>query len=337
MTQPFTPHRIAVIAPSPVSMFNLAIPEMLFGKVVSDGRPGYEVVVCAAEPGPVPTSGGLDLYVRHGLDAVRDADTVIVAGTGAPYEPEARIVAAVKEAADAGKRIASLCTGAFQLAEAGLLQGRKATTYWAHAAELRRRYPQIDLCGDVLYVQDGPYLTASGYAAGIDLCLHVIRTDYGAAVANEVARGALVAPVRPGGQTQFTQTPLPPERGTACADTRGWAMRNLDKPLTLTDLARHAGCSVRTLTRRFHAESGVSPLQWLLHQRIERAKELLETTALPMDQVARACGLGTADSLRGHLVRRTGLTPSAYRAQFSRLGTASATGTGAVGVTSSVA
>ncbi|SDN95316.1 Transcriptional regulator GlxA family, contains an amidase domain and an AraC-type DNA-binding HTH domain [Streptomyces sp. cf386] len=337
MTQPFTPHRIAVIAPSPVSMFNLAIPEMLFGKVVSDGRPGYEVVVCAAEPGPVPTSGGLDLYVRHGLDAVRDADTVIVAGTGAPYEPEARIVAAVKEAADAGKRIASLCTGAFQLAEAGLLQGRKATTYWAHAAELRRRYPQIDLCGDVLYVQDGPYLTASGYAAGIDLCLHVIRTDYGAAVANEVARGALVAPVRPGGQTQFTQTPLPPERGTACADTRGWAMRNLDKPLTLTDLARHAGVSVRTLTRRFHAESGVSPLQWLLHQRIERAKELLETTALPMDQVARACGLGTADSLRGHLVRRTGLTPSAYRAQFSRLGTASATGTGAVGVTSSVA
>ncbi|AZQ33892.1 helix-turn-helix domain-containing protein [Streptomyces cyaneochromogenes] len=331
MPQPIAPHRIAVIAPSPVSMFNLAIPEMLFGKVVSDGRPGYEVVVCAAEPGPVPTSGGLDLYVRHGLDAVRDADTVIVAGTGAPYEPEARIVAAVKEAADAGKRIASLCTGAFQLAEAGLLQGRKATTYWAHAAELRRRYPQIDLCGDVLYVQDGPYLTASGYAAGIDLCLHVIRTDYGAAVANEVARGALVAPVRPGGQTQFTQTPLPPERGIACADTRGWAMRNLDKPLTLTDLARHAGVSVRTLTRRFHAESGVSPLQWLLHQRIERAKELLETTALPMDQVARACGLGTADSLRGHLVRRTGLTPSAYRAQFTRLGT------GAAEVTSSVA
>ncbi|WP_345009794.1 GlxA family transcriptional regulator [Streptomyces shaanxiensis] len=330
MSQPIAPHRIAVIAPSPVSMFNLAIPEMLFGKVVSDGRPGYEVVVCAAEPGPVPTSGGLDLYVRHGLDAVRDADTVIVAGTGAPYEPEARIVAAVKEAADAGKRIASLCTGAFQLAEAGLLQGRKATTYWAHAAELRRRYPQIDLCGDVLYVQDGPYLTASGYAAGIDLCLHVIRTDYGAAVANEVARGALVAPVRPGGQTQFTQTPLPPERGIACADTRGWAMRNLDKPLTLTDLARHAGVSVRTLTRRFHAESGVSPLQWLLHQRIERAKELLETTALPMDQVARACGLGTADSLRGHLVRRTGLTPSAYRAQFSRLGTGAAEATSSV-------
>ncbi|MFD3619151.1 GlxA family transcriptional regulator [Streptomyces sp. NPDC058676] len=322
MTQSVVPHRVVVIAPSPVSMFNLAIPEMLFGKVVRDGRPGYEVVICAAEPGPVPTTGGLDLHVRHGLDAVRDADTVLVAGTGAPFEPEARIVAAVREAAAAGKRIASLCTGAFQLAEAGLLAGRRATTYWAHAEELRRRYPEVDLCGDVLFVQDGPYLTASGYAAGIDLCLHIIRTDYGAAAANQVARLTLVAPVRPGGQTQFTQTPLPPERGTACADTRGWAMRNLDKPLALTDLARHAGVSVRTLTRRFHAESGVSPLQWLLHQRIERAKELLETTGLPMDQVARESGLGTADSLRAHLVRRAGLTPSAYRAQFSRLGTA---------------
>ncbi|GAA2506686.1 helix-turn-helix domain-containing protein [Streptomyces longisporus] len=324
MSDRLAPHRIAVIAPSPVSMFNLAIPELLFGKVEVAGRPGYDVVICAAEPGPVPTSGGLDLYVRDGLEAVREADTVVVAGTGAPYEPDPRIVAAVREAADAGKRIASLCTGAFQLAEAGLLQGRKATTYWAHAEELRRRYPQVDLQGDVLYVQDGPYVTASGYAAGIDLCLHVIRTDYGAAVANEVARLALVAPVRPGGQTQFTHTPLPPERGTVCADTRGWAMRNLDKPLTLTDLARHAGVSVRTLTRRFHAESGVSPLQWLLHQRIERAKELLETTTLPMDQVARACGLGTADSLRTHVVRRTGLTPSAYRAQFTRLGTEAA-------------
>ncbi|MFG2635315.1 GlxA family transcriptional regulator [Streptomyces sp. NPDC048362] len=321
MPDRLVPHRVTVIAPSPVSLFNLAMPELLFGKVEVDGRPGYEVLVCTAEPGPLPTTGGLDLYVPHGLDAVRDADTVVVAGTGAPFEPDPRIVAAVREAAAEGKRVASICTGAFQLAAAGLLQGRKATTYWAHADEMRRRYPQVDLRGDVLYVQDGPFLTSSGYAAGIDLCLHVIRTDYGAAVANEVARRALVAPVRPGGQTQFTQTPLPPERGTVCADTRGWAMRNLDKPLTLTDLARHAGVSVRTLTRRFHAESGVSPLQWLLHQRIERAKELLETTTLPMDQVATACGLGTADSLRTHLTRRTGLTPSAYRTQFSRHGT----------------
>ncbi|MEU1200780.1 helix-turn-helix domain-containing protein [Streptomyces sp. NPDC005813] len=317
-----TPHRIAVIAPSPVSMFNLAIPELLFGKVEAGGRPGYELAVCTPRPGPIATTGGLDLHVGRGLDAVSDADTVIVAGTGRRYEPDPATVAAVREADAAGKRIASICSGAFVLAEAGLLDGRSVTTYWQLADELRERYPSLDLKGDVLYVQDDRIMTSSGYAAGIDLCLHIIRTDYGAAVANRVARLALVAPVRPGGQTQFTQTPLPPERGEACADTRGWAMRNLDKPLTLTDLARHAGVSVRTLTRRFHAESGVSPLQWLLHQRVERAKELLETTSLPMDQVARACGLGTADSLRGHLVRRTGLTPSAYRAQFSRLGTA---------------
>ncbi|MGW1213300.1 GlxA family transcriptional regulator [Streptomyces sp. NPDC002499] len=318
------PRRVAVVAATPVSMFNLAIPELLFDRVEIDGEPGYETVICAPEPGPVPTTGGLELHVRQGLDVVRDADMVLVVGTGHRYTPDPRTVAALREAAAAGKRIASICSGAFALAEAGLLDGRRATTYWNQAEELRRRYPEVDLTGDVLYVQDGQFLTASGYAAGIDLCLHMIRTDYGAAVANEVARLALVAPVRPGGQTQFTHTPLPPERGEACADTRGWAMRHLDRPLTLTDLARHAGVSVRTLTRRFHAESGVSPLQWLLHQRVERARELLETTALPMDQVARACGLGTADSLRAHVVRRTGLTPSAYRAQFSRLGTGAA-------------
>ncbi len=313
--------RVAVVASPPVSMFNLAIPELLFDKVRVDGRPGYEVTICAPDPGPVPTTGTLELHVPCGLEALREADTVIVAGTGEPFAPDPRVLEALREAAGTGVRIASICSGAFSLAEAGLLKGRTATTYWAHAEEMRRRHPDVDVRGDVLYAQDGQFLTSSGYAAGIDLCLHIIRTDYGAAVANEVARLALVAPVRPGGQTQFTQTPLPAERGSACADTRGWAMRNLDKPLTLTDLARHAGVSVRTLTRRFHAESGVSPLQWLLHQRIERAKELLETTRIPMDQVAAACGLGTADSLRAHLVRRTGLTPTAYRAQFSRHGT----------------
>lgn len=324
MPQQRGPHRIAVIAPSPVSMFNLAIPELLFAKVEVDGAPGYEVTVCTPDPGPVATTGGLELHVSRGLDAVRAADTVLLAGTGERYAPDPRTVAAVREAAGAGRRVTSICSGAFVLAEAGLLDGRSATTYWQLADELRDRYPALDLKGDVLYVEDGQILTSSGYAAGIDMCLHMIRTDYGAATANEVARLALVAPVRPGGQTQFTHTPLPPERGTACADTRGWAMRNLDKPLTLTDLARHAGVSVRTLTRRFHAESGVSPLQWLLHQRVERAKELLETTALPMDQVARSSGLGTADSLRTHLVRRTGLTPTAYRTQFSRVGTRTA-------------
>ncbi|WP_327320663.1 GlxA family transcriptional regulator [Streptomyces sp. NBC_01235] len=249
-------------------------------------------------------------------------------GPRPPADP--RTVAALREAADAGRRIASICSAAFALADAGPLDGRRATTYGNQAGEPRRRCPAVDLTDDVLYAQDGQVLTSPGYAAGIGLCLHMIRTDHGAAVANRVARLALVSPVRPGGRTRFTQTPLPPERGTACADTRGCAMRNLDRPLTLTDLARHAGVSVPTPTRRFHAESGMSPLQWLLHQRVERAKELLETTVLPMDQPARACGLGTADSPRAHLVRRTGLTPSAHRARFSRLGTGERAGTSSV-------
>jgi transcriptional regulator GlxA family with amidase domain len=283
------PHRVAVIGAQPVSMFNLAVPDMLFAKVEVDGRPGYEVELCTPEPGVVGTSGGADIVIRSGLDAVERADTLIVAGTGSRADPDPRVLAALRAAAAAGKRIASICTGA------------------------------VDVQPDVLFVQDGPLVTSSGYAAGIDLCLHIIRTDYGAAVANSVARHALVAPVRPGGQAQFTETPLPAETGTSLAETRAWAMTRLDQPLTLTDLARHAAVSVRTLTRRFHAETGLSPLQWLLHQRLERARELLETTALPVDLVARASGLGTADSLRQHLLRRVGLTPSDYRSSFSRL------------------
>jgi transcriptional regulator GlxA family with amidase domain len=313
------PHRVAVIAAQPVSMFNLAVPDMLLAKVEVDGRPGYEVELCTPDPGIVATSGGADVVIRGGLDAVGRADTVIVAGTGAAEHPDPRILDALRTAAQAGKRVASICTGAFVLAEAGLLDGRRATTYWTHTQELAERYPSVVVQPDVLFVQDGRLLTSSGYAAGIDLCLHLVRTDYGAAIANTVARLALVAPVRPGGQAQFTDTPLPPETGTSLAETRAWIMTRLDRPLTLTDLARHAAVSVRTLTRRFHAETGLSPLQWLLHQRVDRARELLETTGLPVDQVARASGLGTADSLRQHLLRRVGLTPSDYRTTFTRL------------------
>lgn len=313
------PHRVAVVAAHPVSMFNLAVPDMLFAKVEVNGLAGYEVELCTPDPGVIGTSGGADVVIRGGLEAVDRADTVIVAGTGSKADPDRRVLAALRRAAAEGKRVASICTGAFLLAEAGLLDGRRATTYWTYTRELAERYPAVDIQPDVLFVQDGQLVTSSGYAAGIDLCLHIIRTDYGAAVANTVARYALVAPVRPGGQAQFTDTPLPAETGTSLADTRAWAMTRLDRPLTLTDLARHAAVSVRTLTRRFHAETGLSPLQWLLHQRLERARELLETTTLPVEQVARASGLGTADSLRQHLQRRVGLTPSDYRSSFSRL------------------
>jgi transcriptional regulator GlxA family with amidase domain len=250
---------------------------------------------------------------------VAEADTVMVTGGAGREDVPPAVLTALREAAAAGKRIASICTGAFVLAEAGLLEGRRATTYWAKSDVFRRRYPAVRLEPDVLFVEDGPVLTSAGLAAGIDLCLHMIRSDHGAAAANEVARLAVVAPVRPGGQAQFIETPLPAETGVSLAETRAWALQRLDQQLTLTDLARHAHNSVRTLTRRFRDETGLSPLQWLLHQRIIRARELLESTDLPMDVVAARSGLGSADSLRQHLVRRVGLTPTAYRRSFTRL------------------
>ncbi|WP_431969900.1 GlxA family transcriptional regulator [Nocardia sp. bgisy134] len=311
-------HRVAVVAVPPATTFDLSIPELVLGETLVDGVPGYQVRVCAARPGPVATNGSLEITVAHGLDAVDDADTVIVTGTGARDDIDPRILAVLRRSAAEGKRIASICTGAFVLAEAGLLDGRRATTYWAKSDEFSSRFPAVDLRPDVLYVEDGNILTSAGLSAGIDLCLHLVRSDYGAATANSAARLMVAAPVRPGGQAQFIRTPLPPETGISLAATRSWALARLHEPLTRAALANHARTSVRTLTRKFHAETGLSPLQWLLHQRVIRAQELLETTDLPMDQVARLSGLATTDSLRQHLSRRTGLTPSAYRAAFTQ-------------------
>ncbi|HEY8978987.1 MAG TPA: helix-turn-helix domain-containing protein [Streptomyces sp.] len=311
-------HRVAVVAVPPAFTFDLSIPELVLGQTAVDGRPGYEVRFCTARPGPVAVNGSLDVTVPHGLEVVEGADTVVVTGTGARDDIEPGLLTALRRAADRGKRIASICTGAFVLAEAGLLDGRSATTYWAKSEEFTARYPAVRLRPDVLYVEDGPILTSAGLSAGIDLCLHLVRSDYGAATANAVARLMVAAPVRPGGQAQFISTPLPPETGTSLAETRAWALDRLDEPLGLADLAAHATTSVRTLTRRFHDETGMSPLQWLLHQRVLRAQELLETTDLPMDRVAHLSGLTTTDSLRRHLTKRTGLTPSAYRATFTQ-------------------
>ncbi|WP_327290041.1 GlxA family transcriptional regulator [Streptomyces sp. NBC_01198] len=311
------PIRVAVIAVPPVTVFDLTIPELVLGETTVRGEPGYDVRVCTAEPGRQVTAGGsLEIAVPHGLDAVADAGTVIVTGTGARDGIDPRVLDVLRAAYAAGRRVVSICTGAFVLAEAGLLDGRPATTYWAKSAEFTARYPRVELCPGVLYVDDGRVLTSAGLSAGIDLCLHLIRKDYGAATANAAARLVVAAPVRPGGQAQFIDSPLPPENGTSLAPTRAWALGRLDEPLTRSDLAAHARTSVRTLTRRFHAETGLSPLQWLLHQRVNRAQELLETTELPIPHVARLSGLSTPDSLRHHLTRRTGLPPSAYRTSW---------------------
>lgn len=311
-------HRIVVVAVPPVTTLDLSIPTAVFPAALVDGHPAYEVVVCTAEPGVVPGYTGLSVVVDQGLDAIDGADTVIVTGTGARVNADPRVLDALRRAAAGGRRIASICTGAFVLAQAGLLDGRPATTYWQYSEEMRRRFPTIDLRPDVLFVDDGEILTSAGLAAGLDLCIHLIRRDHGAVVANAVARIAVVAPVRSGGQAQFIETPLPPENGTSLADTRAWAAERLAEPLTLAHLAAHAHTSTRTLTRRFREETGLSPLQWLLHQRIDRARELLEATDLSVAQVARHSGLGTPESLRLHLLRRNGLTPSAYRTAFTR-------------------
>ncbi|MFD7985322.1 GlxA family transcriptional regulator [Kitasatospora indigofera] len=313
-------HRIAVVAVAPVTAFDLSIPELVFGAAEVAGRPAYEVLVCAPEPGPVETTGSLRVVVPHGLEVLAGADTVMVTGSGSRAEADPRVLAALRAAAGRGARIASICTGAFVLAQAGLLDGRSATTYWVQAGALGHRFPSVRVLPDVLFVEDGPVLTSAGLTAGIDLCLHMVRADHGAAVANAVARLTVVSAVRHGGQEQSVGRPVAAAHGSSLAATRGWALDRLDRPLSSAELAAHAGVSVRTLHRRFLAEAGVSPLQWLLTQRIERARELLESTDLSVEQVAGRSGLGGADSLRRHLVQRVGLTPRAYRAKFARPG-----------------
>ncbi|MFD9704210.1 GlxA family transcriptional regulator [Lentzea sp. NPDC059081] len=304
-------HRIVFVVVEPVFSFDLAIARMLL-----DSTGAYEIVVCTAEPGRVEAVGGPDVVVDHDLASAREADTCVVIGGGGREDVDPRVLAAVRAAARAGARVAAICTGVFVLAQAGLLDGRRATTHWGLTDELAHRHPAVTVVPDALYVADGPVITSAGAAACVELCLHLIRSDFGAAAAATASRLAVAAPARPGGQAQVVDTPLPDLPDSSLAATREWALRRLDTPLTLTDLAVHARVSVRTLTRRFHAETGTSPAQWLLHRRVDRARRLLETSTLSVDLVAHHSGLGTADSLRRHLVSRTGLTPSAYRTSF---------------------
>ncbi|MGW6425597.1 GlxA family transcriptional regulator [Nocardia sp. NPDC055053] len=309
---------VAVVAVPPVKSFDLAMPGSLMESVLVDGEPAYRVLVCTAEPGVVlADSGGFDVVIPHGLDVLDSADTVIVPSTGSRTGADPVILDALRAAVERGTLVTSICSGAFVLAQAGLLDGRTATTHWALADELARAHPSVRVRADALFVEDGPVTTSAGAAAGIDLCLHLIRVDYGATVANEAARAAVVTPVRPGGQAQFVDTALPPDDDLSLSATRSWALARLDTPLSLAELAGHANTSVRTLTRRFHEETGLSPQKWLLHQRIHRARELLESTSLPIDQVARHSGIGSAESLRQHMIRQLGVPPSTYRANFT--------------------
>ncbi|WP_246267276.1 helix-turn-helix domain-containing protein [Nonomuraea typhae] len=275
----------------------------------------YDLVVCGS--GVVRPGARFTLEPDCGLDRLAEADTVIVPGWGdVDLEPPADLVAAVRAAHEAGARVASLCTGAFILAAAGLLDGRRATTHWAHAEDLAARYPRVEVDPDVLYVDNGSVLTSAGKAAAMDLCLHLVRLDHGSAVANAVARRLVVPPHRPGGQAQFVATPVPEQADHPLSALLAWASRRLDQPLTVEDLARQANMSSRHLGRHFRAMTGTTPLQWLLTQRIRRAQELLETTDDGVDAIAAATGMGTAATLRRHFNRAVGVPPDGYRRTF---------------------
>ncbi|MFD4571876.1 GlxA family transcriptional regulator [Streptomyces sp. NPDC058417] len=317
------PHRVVVLALDGLLPFELGIPHRIFGRPRgADGRKLYEVVTCSVRPpGPVETDADFAIDVAHGPEALATADTVVVPASyelGPVFErgeltPE---LAAALARIRPGTRLASICTGVYVLAAAGYLDGRPATTHWADAERLQRLFPEVRVDPDVLFIDDGDVLTSAGVAAGIDLCLHIVRRDHGTAVANEVARRTVVPPHRDGGQAQYIERPVPDPQQSGTAAARAWALDRLHEPIQLRDMAARESMSVRTFTRRFREEVGVSPGQWLTRQRVERARHLLESSGLSVDQVARDAGFGTAQSMRQHLQSALGVTPTAYRRTF---------------------
>ncbi|MGZ4684685.1 GlxA family transcriptional regulator [Oryzihumus sp.] len=310
-------HRIGVALHGTTMLYELAIAAEVLGVDRAELSPSgewYDLVACTPDGEPHPWLPDAPVA---GFEELARVDTVIVPSTHSPGAvPDERLVAALGEAYDRGTRVVALCTGAFVLAAAGLLDGRPATTHWMHADELARRHPLVDVRADVLYIDDGQVLTSAGKTAALDLSLHLVRRDFGAAAANGLAR-RLVAPAhRAGGQAQFIESPAAPRGSGGLAPTLQWARSRLDRPLTVRDLARHAGLSDRQLLRRMHAEVQAGPLSWLHQQRIARAQELLERTEASVEQIARSCGLGTATTLRRHFHRAVGVSPTAYRATF---------------------
>ncbi|QGV77651.1 GlxA family transcriptional regulator [Streptomyces ficellus] len=308
-------HRVVVLALDGVYPFELGIPNRVFGS--ADGR--YEVLTCSADGRPVRTGSDFSITVEHGPEALATAGTVVIP----PYDMELATAGELsRPVADAlarirpGTRIVSICTGAFLLAAAGLLDGRTATTHWSLVPRFRQLFPHVELDPDVLFIDGGEVLTSAGAGSGVDVCLHVVREDHGSAVANQVARKCVVPPWRDGGQAQYIEQPVPETSEQGTGATRHWALENLHLPLTLADLARHARMSARTFARRFGEETGMSPGRWLIQQRVARARQLLESTDLPVDRIAGEVGFATATSLRQHLHAAIGVSPLAYRRTF---------------------
>ncbi|WP_433258985.1 GlxA family transcriptional regulator [Streptosporangium sp. CA-135522] len=308
-------------------LYELSIPCTVFGKPQPDlADPWYDLRLCGTgerRQDGSPAEFGLALRTRYGLDDLVGADTVIVPSVPDSCVEDGRalppaLITALRRAYDAGSRMVSLCTGAFALAEAGLLDGRRATAHWMHTAQLAERYPKVHVDDSVLYVDDGDVLTSAGLTAGLDLCLHLVRRDLGAHVANQLARRMVVPAHRPGGQAQFIDLSVPTTDDEGLGSVLEWARERLDQPLTVEDMARQAAMSPRTFYRRLQAATGTTPLQWLLNERLGRAQGLLETTDLPIEKVGELSGLGTANNLRHHFLRQVGVSPSDYRRAFPR-------------------
>ena len=302
-----------------VGAFGLGVVSEVFGSDRSDaGLPSYDFAVAAARPGPVRTDTGLTILVEHGLERLATADLVCVLGwERSEVVPEEPLLQALRDAVARGARIMSHCTGAYVVAAAGLLDGRTIATHWLHAADLAARYPAVTVDPDVLYVDDDPIFTSAGTAAGIDTCLHLLRREHGAAVANAIARRMVVPPHREGGQAQYVAAAVPDVAETSgLRELLVWAQEHLETDLSVDQLAARALMSPRTFARHFRAATGATPHAWLLAQRLARAQSLLEVSELPVDEIARRSGLGAATTLRHHFGLRFGTSPQAYRRTF---------------------
>ena len=310
---------IAVVVTEPVAMFELGVLAEVFGiDRTDDGVPRFEFRVCSTRPGEILRStSGTGVVATHSLEAARDADLVAIPGGSAdgPFDPA--VLEVLREASDSGARVLSVCSGAFTLAAAGLLDGRRCATHWRYAARLAAEYPlaQVDL--DVLYVEDGPVLTSAGTAAGIDACLHLVRSELGSEVATRIARRMVVPPHRSGGQRQYVDQPVPSEACDTIQPVLDWVVERLGDDHTVAALAARARMSERTFARRFGDDVGTSPHRWLTSQRVLRARHLLETTDLDVEHISQSVGLGNAAGLRHHFQREVGLSPAAYRKQFA--------------------
>jgi transcriptional regulator GlxA family with amidase domain len=310
-------HRVVALCFEGLVAFDLTAPAQAFQLAAKpSGQPLYAFSTCSPDGGPVRTTSGFSVSPSSDLRALRRAETIVVPGYAAIFDPPpAEALDALRAAAGRGARLISICTGAFGLAHAGALDGRRATTHWAWAEELARRFPAVAVDPDALFVDEGEVLTSAGLSAGIDLSLHVIRRDFGVEAGERVARHMVAPPHREGGQAQFFKPELPPSSGSL-EPTRRWAAERLAEPLGVAEMSRHAGVSPRTFARRFRAETGTTPLQWLLSQRVLEARRLLEATDLPVEEIAWRTGFGTAASLRDHFRRATSTTPTAYRRSF---------------------